>query len=912
MNNWSVQRRVLFIALVPAALVALVLSAYNTNKRINEVESTTVESARALARHLAPLSEFGVLSGNEHLLETIARSTLRESPTLASVTIRGAAGNVLARSRRQTRPAEDDDAGQARPPNLVMVREPIRRTLLTAADDSSGQGSNDPALQPGERIGEVVIGVDLAPVRSEQAAVLYESLAITGLLLLCIWLLATRIGRSVTGPVQSLTRTVDAIHRGDLHTRPTIQSGGELGALERGVAEMAEEIEQTQTSLQERVSQATQELQQTLAALEERNAELEEARQEAEAASEFKSRFLANISHEIRTPMNSILGFTELLEEAELEPAHADYLATIRNSADSLLSMLNGILDLSKIESGRMDLEFADTNLNALLIDVYRLFAPRAMHYGVEFLVELLPPEEAHVRTDAVRLKQVLINLASNAVKFTEAGYIRVGALCRPRPDGRRSITLSVEDTGCGIPESAQTRLFQAFAQGRNARDAHEYATSSGTGLGLHIASEIVFLMDGMIEFHSHIDEGSSFWFTLELEPSAESRPAPTGEQSPLRIALVDAEPAACPVHKALFEAAGMTVECSPNQAALQPDPDRHDLVIVHISARAVVSGAIEAVRPRLREAGLPVLAYAHAHTAETRRAILDAGYTDLLTKTADPSVLHAALHRRLGPPEEQPVARAERPPDARSASGCDHVLIVDDHPVNLKLFESYLADRGVTVTAAHSADEALYRAGITAFDAILMDVHLPDGDGIEATRTLRAEDGPNATTPIIAITADAFEDQRNRAMEAGVNDLLVKPVSRHTLLERLAAWCTEGPTNEALPDVDPEEAARRAGGKPEIAAELFRMFLDSLPESRTALQTARTAGDAERVRAAAHRLRGAAAYCGVPRLEAAVGEAERLARGRDWSMLAPALDELDATIEQLLDTHAGDSSGHA
>lgn len=915
MKNWSIQRRVLFIALLPAALIALALSAYHARTRINEIEATTVAHARALARQLAPLSELGVLSGNRELLRTIVRSALEEDRTLARVAIIGAQGEALAVAPAAA--TEGPDPGTAARPDAggpATVSQPIRRTLPGGIDGPAGPAP--PAVEHGATIGHVVLQVDLAPVRSEQLAVALESLAITGLALALTALVALRIGRGVTGPVQQLTRTVGRIRGGELGALPATDSGGELGSLEQGVTAMAQEIERTHASMRERVDATTRELQQTLTELEDRNRDLEAARLEAEAASEFKSRFLANVSHEIRTPMNSILGFTELLQQAELDPIHADYLATVHSSAQSLLTLLNGILDLSKMESDRMELEPVDTDLNTLLLDVFQLLAPHAFNKGVEFIVTPVDAAMARVHADPVRLKQVLINLASNAVKFTERGHVRMSGAATTRTDGGVTVTFCVEDTGCGIPAEAQARLFQAFAQGQHTRPVREDTEAvAGTGLGLHIASEIVFLMGGLIEFQSEPGSGSAFWFTLELEAPDAPAVAPVPPWPRRRILYLDADTATRTAYTDMLARAAVDTDAAGDAATRPPDPARHEAIAVHLAAERVTRGAIEPVDAGLAACGLPLLAHCHAHTPGARQAVTAAGYMHILPKTPDPAVLRMAVDRAVdGDDALHPGAPITDTVPADAPGGGLRVLVVDDHPLNLKLLESYLAQPGIEVVTATGSDAALQECRARGFDAILMDIHLPGRDGLATAGRIRADDGPNRDTPIIAITADAFAEQSQRALHAGMSGVLVKPISRPGLMQELAAWCGPWTAAAAAPDpgaraapgddppvVDERAALERAGGRPEVMQELFGILCRSLPDSRDALAAARERGDTDAVGAAAHRLRGAAVYCAVPRLEDAVTEVEWAARAGDRAALDTALARLYAAIEELL-----------
>jgi two-component system sensor histidine kinase BarA len=912
-KDWSIQRRVLLIALLPAAVLAIVLSAYYAYQQIRQAEQRALAHARAVAAEIEPVAAHAVTASVDRvLLEDLASTLITDRTAIAGITIRDHEGNVLLRTDR------DGSTDRTSPDFSARITRPIPRPARTATSATTAASN--------AVIGSVEIAVDLSSVRREQIAPLLEGLILTTIALGLTALVATRIGRSVTDPVHELVRGIERVRSGEYDHRPQIDSGGELGQLERGVRELTAGMAGTQRSLQEQIEDATRELQDTLAELEQRNAELEAARREAEAASEFKSRFLANISHEIRTPMNSILGFTELLERADLDPVYADYLITIQNSAQSLLSLLNGILDLSKIESGHMELDYADTDINGLLFETFSLLAPQAFAKGVEFVVKPAPTRNSTVRVDAVRLKQVLINLASNAVKFTDEGYVRLSADAIARADGGIALTFSFVDSGRGIPHEAQARLFQAFAQGEDIR-GDERPRAGGTGLGLHIASEIVFLMDGLIEFSSEPGVGSEFWFTLELAHAHEGLLPDMPEQRREVALMIDGDPDFVATHIDLLDAAGIDAHAvdSEPQTAHWPAVDTLDAILVHIRAVDAYHGDVTIPVP-VPTGAAPVCAYVYAQGPDIHRRLSEAGFAGVVQKTPDPQHLRAAFERALDQRAQEEVPGPDHRPAATGTRDTrpGKILVVDDQPVNLKLLESFLMDTGWQTVSATGSDEALYQASLTRFDAILMDIHLPERNGIETSEILRTPGELNAHTPILAITADAFADQAQAAMAAGMNDVLVKPVSRSTLLERLAEWC--GPADrrahetaditdpgessrasEPPPYYDAEDAQSRAGGRRGVADELFCMLCRHLPTSRAELRSARERNDPSALLAAAHRLKGAAAYCGVPRLrhDIAVLE-ERVHKGED---LADALEAVCGTIDTLLRMHE-DSAG--
>ena len=735
---------------------------------------------------------------------------------------------------------------------------------------------------------------------------------------------AYRLGHGVGNTLEQLVSATSGLRSGHFEPPSHPCRDVEIERLTGALASLSQHIEYTQGQLHERIATATHELQETLAALEARNEEVETARSEAEAASAFKSRFLTNISHEIRTPMNSILGFIELMDENELNPVQIDYLTTIRSSALSLLSLLNGILDLSKIESGRMELEYADTDINAVLFETYHLFAPQAFGKGIELTVSPARKADARVRIDSTRLKQVLINLVSNAVKFTDTGHVRLAADTVARADGSVGITFSCGDTGRGIPHAAQAHLFRAFAQGEPIGDEPRLRPAD-TGLGLHIASEIVFLMEGVIEFRSEPGVGSEFWFSLELE-RAHRHPDASATSDPVRrVVLLEPDGTVADAHCALLENAGIeplrvTDAASASQAISDADAREQSFaaVLIHVGAEQLHSHDVSAPPPELLDRGIPVLAYTYAQCMRRRRFLLQTGFSEVLDQTPEPTHLRTALESILLPAHTAPAEDDGGHVHATAGvnDAAHEILIVDDQPLNLKLFEHYLLASPYAPLPAQSSDEALYQAGLRPFAAILLDIHLPERDGLETARLLRAPECINANTPIIAVTADAFVERSRAAVAAGMNDVLVKPVGRQQLLECLNRWCTDqepsshttlaehvGPQDTSRRDsqaplYDPHDGRDRAGGRDDVAHDLFVMLQRHVPESLEELEAAHSASDWQELHAAAHRLKGAAAYCGVPRLRGNIEQLERrIAAGSDVEL---AFFELTDTLKAL------------
>ncbi len=889
MPRWGIEFRVLTLAVIPAALIALTLTGYHTHHRVVELEENTIEHARATARQFSALSRLDLATQQPEMLQAASRSIVVENRTLLHIRILDPNGALLASSHQ---PGRDETTVPGNEGAVARITEEI-----VAIPTSVGITH---AVEGGELLGRVDLVVDLAPVREAQLQALGEGLALSLGALVLIGLVAAQVGRRATRPIHEITRAVEHISSGDLSVKPKVQSPAELGRLERGVASMVEEIRTSQEKLEKRVSAATGELQDALRQLERRNEELDEARRAAETASEFKSRFLANISHEIRTPMNSILGFAGLLRDADLEPVHADYVDTIYQSANSLLSLLNGILDLSKIESGHIELAPEETDLNELLDGIFRLLAPEAFHKGLEFIVVPLPIAQAHVVADPIRIKQILLNLTSNALKFTDTGHILITACTDGEEQDERRVSFRIEDTGCGISADARERLFEAFAQGHADDDAPEHG---GTGLGLHIASELVFLMDGSVEFDSEPGVGSVFTITLPLPPIVgPTEPTPA---DPLpgsgRVLLVEPDARLSAPLARLFAIAGARVTPFSSSAAAARVATRHDVLIVHIRAPAIPSDETPRVTRSLGRSHATVVAYSHIHSASTREYLLECGYREVVSKTANPACLARDISRIAAFATSDSVAESRHSAAATSppTAGKGHALVVDDHPINRKLLRSYLVEHYHHVETAASGEQGVLRAQGESYDVLLLDLHLPDYDGFEVARRVRNEPGPNRHTPIIAITADTRAPDDGRAADAAVDDILIKPIRQQELITAIsrghARRCTEAP-DAPLTEANP------TGASSITAAELQEMLRNHLPEARAEIIAAQDAGDSDALRDAAHRLHGAVAYCDEPRLLYAARRVEQAKRdGADAQTLQQCVYELLDAIDAVL-----------
>lgn len=905
MRKLGIQSRVFIIALLPTVIISFLLGTYIIVSRIQDLEKQLHLYGHTILAHVVRTSSDGILQNDRPKLHDITDLVLEEKE-LQSISFFGLHHELLAYSgTNDPQPQEfiKNIIFDNEKTSIVEKRDTITFTAPAIINDLNLANHSHPNGKLHKKlVGWVSVSLSRTNTLLEEYQVILITLSFLFLGLITSILLVRRITNHLTKPLLEMRAAIKNIEQGKLETQIQTQSPGELGELEEGINHMATALLKARDNLESHINDATANLTQSLKTIEVQNKELAQAQKEALEGSKIKSEFIANMSHEIRTPMNGIIGFTNLLLETELSHLQRNYLITIQKSSLNLLNLVNNILDFSRLDAGQLRLEYLAFDIRDCIEEVLVMMSPLANAKQLEFvaLVDDVIPHK--IISDPLRFKQIIVNLVSNAIKFTDDGEVIIRVSLENKMAKSAQIRVAISDTGIGLPTSDQEFIFRAFQQA-DASIARKYG---GTGLGLAICKRLVDQLEGKIGIENNQDKGSIFWFNFTAEiPHTETKLQSDkfsfnkdaliyiyDKHSTTRLAIKNI---LChwniqPVE--FSDLSEMLIKLNENKINNRPS-----LIIAGINQQQIHSNDSENIFFQIYSNYKgPIIVLTNSSEQSTLEYFLSQGASVSLTKPITRNSLYHAIFQWINEPE-MPLIKYRLDNETSLKLNGKQILCVDDNILNANLVNALFRTSNATISIAQDGLEALQLVEKFKFDLILMDLRMPKMDGLETLKHIRAmTQNQNHKTPIIALSAHIAEHEYQNLLSLGFNDYLIKPVMKNTLFSMVKKWIPpklldDQSNNQAI---DWNLGLKLAGNKRELAEEMLTMLTSNLTNDMKSIRDSYENKNYDELQKRLHKLHGAVCYCGTPRLKNAISILEGVLKQGDFSSISDLLQKME------------------